>query len=149
MKLLPKLIALFALGFLATAAHFAFAAETKSAESKNCGCKCCVGKEVCCCHTEAAAATTETTAPQPVPEAAQPAGHPLKGVIVDLMPDQKALLVKHEEIPGAMKAMTMLLRVDDAALASAQKGAPVTGLLVRRGAVWWLDDVKIVPGTKK
>ena len=142
MKLLPKLIALFTLGLLASTAHIAFAGETKAANSKNCGCKCCVGKEVCCCHVEDEPAATPPAAVSAEKE--KPAGHPLTGVIVDIMADRQALLVKHEEIPGVMKAMTMLLRVDEAALKSATKNAPVTGQLVRRGAVWWLDDVKVM-----
>jgi Cu/Ag efflux protein CusF len=112
------------------------------AESKNCGCKCCVGKEVCCCHVDD---ESDATPPAKAPaEAEKPAeGHPLKGVIVDIMPERNALLVKHEEIPGVMRAMTMLLTVNDAGLKAAVKDAPVTGLLVRRGTVWWLDDVAV------
>jgi hypothetical protein len=78
------------------------------------------------------------------PVAGKPSEPVLKGVIVDVLPDQKALLVKHQEVPGVMKAMTMMLRVDDAALKSATKGRAVTGQLIRRGAVWWLDDVQLV-----
>lgn len=26
-------------------------AEMAAGEKKNCGCKCCAGKEACCCHT--------------------------------------------------------------------------------------------------
>jgi Cu/Ag efflux protein CusF len=79
-----------------------------------------------------------------VTEAAAPAGHPLKGVIVDALPDQSALLVKHEEIPGVMKAMTMLLKVDAAAMASVKKGDAVTGLLVSKADGWWLEAVKVI-----
>lgn len=75
---------------------------------------------------------------------AVPAGHPLKGVIIDVLPDQSALLVKHEEIPGVMKAMTMLLKVDADALASVKKGDAVTGLLVRQADGWWLEAVKVI-----
>ncbi len=70
-----------------------------------------------------------------------PARHPLKGVVVDVMADRSALLVKHEEIPGVMKAMTMLLTVDEAGLKAAKKGEPVTGMLVRKADGWWLEDV--------
>jgi len=72
--------------------------------------------------------------------------HPLKGVVVDVMADRGALLVKHEEIPGVMKAMTMLLKVDAAALASVKKGDAVTGLLVRKADGWWLEAVKAAGG---
>lgn len=148
MKRLRQFLALLSLSVLSTAALVAAADETKPAPSKNCGCKCCVGKDVCCCHAEEAATTTPPATapapkPAPAPESAASAGHPLKGVIVDLMADQQALLVKHEDIPGVMRAMTMLLRVDEAGVKAAVKGAPVTGLLVRRGAIWWLDEVKV------
>jgi len=77
-----------------------------------------------------------------------PKRHPLKGVVVDVGAKESALLVKHEEIPGVMKAMTMLLKVDQAALASAKKGDAVTGLLVRKADGWWLEEVKTLAATE-
>lgn len=71
-----------------------------------------------------------------------PGRHPLRGVIVDVRADRSALLVRHEEIPGVMKAMTMLLKVDAETLSSAKKGAAITGLLVRKADGWWLEEVK-------
>jgi len=100
-------------------------------EKKNCGCACCVGKAVCCCHEGDGEAS-----------AAAPVGHPLKGVVVDVLADKKALLVKHEEIPGVMKAMTMLLRVDEATLASVKKGDAITARLTNEDGAWWLREVK-------
>lgn len=75
-----------------------------------------------------------------------PQRHPLKGVVVSVLADQSALLVKHEKIPGVMKAMTMLLKVDADTLKSpvATKDAAITGLLVRKTDGWWLDAVKAV-----
>lgn len=73
--------------------------------------------------------------------AEQPAGHPLKGVVVKVVAERSALLVKHEEIPGVMKAMTMLLKVDAATLESAKTGQAVTGTLVKKDDGWWLLDV--------
>jgi len=68
-------------------------------------------------------------------------GHPLKGVILDVLTEKSALLVKHEEIPGFMRAMTMLLKVDAPILAAAQKNQSITATLVRRTDGWWLTDV--------
>jgi Cu/Ag efflux protein CusF len=70
--------------------------------------------------------------------------HPLKGVVIDVLTDRSALLVKHEEIPGVMRAMTMLLKVDADTLKSpaATQGAAITGLLVRKTDGWWLEAVK-------
>jgi hypothetical protein len=74
-----------------------------------------------------------------------PKRHPLKGIVIDVLADKSALLVKHEEIPGVMKAMTMLLKVDADTLKSpaATKGAAITGLLVRKADGWWLEEAKL------
>lgn len=82
--------------------------------------------------------------PQPAPA---PVGHSLKGVIIDVLADKSSLLVKHEEIPGVMKAMTMLLKVDADTLKSsaAKKGTEITGLLVRKTDGWWLEGIAAVP----
>jgi len=75
----------------------------------------------------------------------QPARHPLKGVVLDIRTDRGALVVKHEEIPGVMRAMTMLLKVDEATLKAAKKDQAVTGLLVRKSDGWWLEEAKLAP----
>ena len=72
--------------------------------------------------------------------------HSLKGVITDVYADQGTLMVKHEDIPGFMPAMTMMFKVDAATLKAAVKGQAVTGTLVQRGQEFWLEDVK--PATK-
>lgn len=71
-----------------------------------------------------------------------PARHPLKGVIVDVYPERKALLVKHEEIPGVMRAMTMLLKAGEEDLKAGKKGLSITGYLVRRDDGWWIEQVQ-------
>jgi hypothetical protein len=73
---------------------------------------------------------------------AGPTRHPLEGVVVDIVPDRGSLLVKHEEIPGVMRAMTMLLKVTESDLKSVQKDQAITGLLVRKPDGWWLEAVK-------
>lgn len=92
-----------------------------------------------CC--EAAKPATATTPATPEAKVA-PAGHPLRGVIVAVMTEKQALLVKHEEIPGVMRAMTMLLKVDAATLAAAKKDQTITATLVRQDDGWWLRDVR-------
>lgn len=77
------------------------------------------------------------------PAAATQAGHPLKGVIMGLMPDKSSLLVKHEEVPGVMRAMTMMFKVDPVVLAKAKRGDAITGLMSRRPDGWWLTEVKV------
>jgi Cu/Ag efflux protein CusF len=75
-----------------------------------------------------------------------PARHPLKGVVLDIRADRSALIVKHEEIPGVMRAMTMLFKVDAATLQSARKGQGITGLMSRQGDVWVLEEVRLAAG---
>lgn len=102
--------------------------------AQNCGCACCKDKATCCCHEENQAGGTA--------KADDPKRYPLKGVIVDILTDQSALMVKHEEIPGYMMAMTMLFKVDAATLKAAQKGQAITGTLVEATDGFRLEDVK-------
>ena len=105
-----------------------------AASARNCGCECCKGKDVCCCVSETAAARP----------AEQIKRHALRGVITAVYPDRSSLMVKHEEIPGVMRAMTMLFKVEPATLKSAQKGQTITAMMSRQGDEWWLHDVKTV-----
>jgi len=55
----------------------------------------------------------------------------LTGQILDVKPDTKEVLVRHEDIPGFMPAMTMPYRVEDAELlAGKQPGDLITATLV-------------------
>lgn len=99
-------------------------------------------EEACC---TAPAATTDAPAAAP----AAPVGHPLKGVIVGILPEKSALLVAHEEIPGVMRAMTMLLKVNPTDLAAAQKDAAITATLVKKSDGWWLENLSpVAPAAK-
>lgn len=110
------------------------------ADSKNCGCTCCKGKEVCCCHAEETPAADQTPAPKL---------YPLTGKVVDIMAERQSLLVKHDEIPGVMRAMTMLLRVDPPVLTQVKKGDAIKALLGRDAEnKWFLRDVQVVAQSK-
>lgn len=85
---------------------------------------------------------TGSTAATPAPAA--PVGHPLKGVVLEIIEGRSSLLVKHEEIPGFMKAMTMLLKVDAPTLAAAKKGQVITATLIKKSDGWWLENVSPV-----
>lgn len=115
--------------FLFAAAALVSLARAADESKKNCGCACCAGKEVCCCHADEGRVEA-------------PVAHPLTGVVVDVLLEQKALLVRHDEIPGVMKAMTMLFRVDDAALADVKKGDAITARMTNEDGAWWLHEVK-------
>jgi hypothetical protein len=113
--------------FLALATVAAARAEA------DCPCECAGAKPVA--STKPVAVANEKAA----------ARHPLRGVVVEVLADKSALLVKHEAIPGVMKAMTMLLKVDTAALNAVKKDSRITGLLVKRADGWWLEAVQLAP----
>jgi len=70
--------------------------------------------------------------------------HPLRGVITAVYPDRSALMVKHEAIPGVMRAMTMLFKVDGPTLKTVRPGQAITAMMSRQGDEWWLHEVKTV-----
>lgn len=120
---------------------FAFATLASSAfaaTAKNCGCECCKGKEVCCCNLE----ETDTASSDATAKAER---HPLRGVILAIDATDSTLTVKHEAIPGVMRAMTMVFKVEPAALAIAKKGETITAQMSRVGHDWWLHEVKVAP----
>jgi Cu/Ag efflux protein CusF len=126
----------FLLTLLALSLPTALSAQDASADkAKNCGCACCKDKEVCCCNAEA------TAAPKPVT-------HPLKGVIVGVMPEKTALLVKHEAIPGVMRAMTMMFKVEPAVLEKVKRGDALRARMGKRDDGWWLTEVEVVRPAK-
>lgn len=77
-----------------------------------------------------------------------PKRHPLRGVVTRVDAERSALMVKHEEIPGVMRAMTMLFKVDAATLKSVKAGDAITGQMSRQGGDWVLEDVKLAEAKK-
>jgi len=69
----------------------------------------------------------------------------LRGVVVAVDADKSALRVKHEEIPGFMRAMTMQFKVDAPTLGAAKVGAALTAQMSRQAKDWVLEDVKFEP----
>ncbi len=114
-----------------------------AATDKNCGCECCKGKEVCCCAAEkepAAAATDAKLAP---------GFHRLTGVVTNVMTERSALMVKHDEIPGFMRAMTMMCLVEPEVLEQVKKGDAITAHMGRNADnKWILRHVRVVPPAK-
>jgi Cu/Ag efflux protein CusF len=86
--------------------------------------------------------TGESTAVA-APANAEAKRYALKGVIVEVQTVPSALLVKHEDIPGLMPAMTMLFKVDAATLKASAKGQAITATLVQRDDGFWLEKVKL------
>ncbi len=128
--------------FLLTLLALSATLRAADEKPKNCGCDCCQGAKTCCCYTETAA--TE----KPVVPAEQPKSHPVKGVIMGIMADKTALLVKHEEVPGVMRAMNMMFKVDPAVLERVKRTDAIQGKMQRRADGWWLLDVEVVPAGK-
>lgn len=110
-----------------------------ASSAKNCGCTCCADKpkgEACCC------------APTQAAKADDIQRHSLRGVITRIDETRSALMVKHEEIPGVMRAMTMLFKIDAATLAAVKPGDTITGLMSRQGSDWVLEKVKVTNAKK-
>jgi putative intracellular protease/amidase len=66
----------------------------------------------------------------------------LRGVVVEVRAEQKQLLVRHQEVPGAMDAMTMPFTVDEKALVAVKAGDAITARLQQIKGTWWLRDVE-------
>lgn len=93
-------------------------------------------------------AAEKPAAPAETPAA--PKRHPLRGVITSVLAEKSAFMVKHEEIPGVMRAMTMMFKVDAPTLKTFKPGDAITGLMSRQGGSWVLEDVKpATPAAKK
>lgn len=75
--------------------------------------------------------------------------HPLRGVVTAIDADLSAIRVKHEEIPGVMRAMTMLFKVDAATLKAVKTGDAITAQMNREEGEWRLHEVKVVSAAKK
>jgi Cu/Ag efflux protein CusF len=106
------------------------------ASEKNCGCACCKGKEVCCCNAEKVGPAKDE-------------GHALKGVVTKVLEDRHLVMIKHEEIPGVMKAMTMAFSVPDDVWPQLKPGVALTGRMHKGEKSWKLTDVKIVDRAKE
>jgi hypothetical protein len=99
---------------------------------------------LCCATTvltSAALLAAEKSA-SPAGAPAVPQRHPLRGVITSAIADKSAFMIKHEEIPGVMRAMTMLFKVDEATFKAFKVGDALTGQMSRQGNNWVLEDVK-------
>jgi Cu/Ag efflux protein CusF len=106
------------------------------AAAKECTCAECKRGEACQCGTACQCAAKA--------EKSDVQLHPLVGVVREVMADRQSLLVKHEEIPGFMKAMTMLLRVEPEVLSRVKKGDAIKAQLGRDAdGKWFLRDVAV------
>src|SRR5690606_19548800 len=68
----------------------------------------------------------------------------VKGVVVEVTPEEKSVKIKHEEIPGYMAAMTMYFDVKDTnELAGVEAGHPVAFRMIVTENYGWIDQIRI------
>lgn len=78
---------------------------------------------------------------------AVPSVHALRGVVTGIRKESSSLLVKHEEIPGFMKAMTMQYKVTETDLGRVRVGDQITAEMSRRGDDWVLEKINVLPAS--
>lgn len=67
----------------------------------------------------------------------------VKGVVVEVMPREKSVKIKHQEVPGYMPAMTMPFDVKDTnELADLEPGDPVSFRLIVTDTEGWIDQIR-------
>jgi Cu/Ag efflux protein CusF len=93
--------------------------------------------------TPALTSDAADAAKSPAAEKSAAKRHPLRGVITRVDAEKSTLMVKHEEIPGVMRAMTMMFKVDPQVAAAAKVGQALTAQMSRVNNEWRLDDVKL------
>ena len=73
----------------------------------------------------------------------------VKGVVKEVMPERKKTKIAHEEIPGYMEAMTMLLDVKDAAeLKDLQPGDNIMFRMVVLEDDGWIENIRKLDGPR-
>jgi protein SCO1 len=67
----------------------------------------------------------------------------VKGLVIAVMPAEKSVKIKHEEVPGYMQAMTMLFDVKDTnELAGIEAGDPVLFRMHVSEVYGWIDQIR-------
>jgi len=72
--------------------------------------------------------------------------YPLRGVITEVHPERREIVVRHQDIPGYMKAMTMPFPVGDdpALLRELAPGDKITGMLRVGPARYQLEQISVI-----
>jgi Cu/Ag efflux protein CusF len=84
----------------------------------------------------------------PAKPAAAAERYQMTGRVVQVRPDNHALLIANDAIIGLMEPMTMPFAVDDAALKAATKDAHITATVVVENGSLRLEDIKFSPPAK-
>ncbi len=70
-------------------------------------------------------------------------GHALRGEVTRVLEDRKLVMVRHEEIPDFMKAMTMAFTVPEADWPKLTPGTFLTATMYGSRGRWRLEDIVI------
>lgn len=72
--------------------------------------------------------------------------YPMRGEVLRLRPENRVAVIKHEDIEGWMKAMTMDFPVPDAAeYAKLKEGMTIRATVLRNDLYYWLTDIQPEP----
>ena len=67
----------------------------------------------------------------------------VKGLVLEIKPQEKSVKIKHEDIPGYMKSMTMDFDVKDTnELAGIEPGDPVSFRVIVTDTYGWIDQIR-------
>jgi len=102
------------------------------------------------CRRESVPASAPTNAaPHQAAAGTNPTIYQVKGVIQELFPERKKVKIAHEDIPGYMEAMTMMLDVREAKeLQGLQAGDSVTFRMLVTEDDGWIDQLKKIDGPR-
>jgi len=103
---------------------------------------------VSCRQEPGPSAVSTNTAPHAV-AGTNPQIYQVKGLIKEVLPEKKKVKIAHEDIPGYMEAMTMMLDVRDAReLQGLQPGDSVTFRMLVTEDDGWIDQLKKIDGPR-
>ncbi len=71
-------------------------------------------------------------------------GYPVKGRILGTDTERNQVLLKHDAIPGVMRAMTMPFNVDPKIVPGLKRDQVILGRIEKRGKEWWLFNIRIM-----
>lgn len=105
------------------------------------------------CHLQSPTAPTSTSRTNPTPAITSTATnrqtYEVKGVVREVLPERKKAKITHEEIPGYMEAMTMMLDVKDAReLNGLQPGDNINFRMVVTDDDGWIENIRKVDGPR-
>lgn len=78
------------------------------------------------------------------PAAAQNAGHPIQGVVTNVLTKKQLVLIRHEAVPGVLAANVRAFRVSDEIFATLKSGTRIAGVLLPpQSDGWRIADLRL------